>query len=95
MGFRSGSDNPRSGPRLPRDYQANPSSDVEADDAKGEKVPRCLTCGKGTGTLITGSFIPDRYEPFAGRTFRYRLCVKCLEYANGPQDPDPLHVEAA
>ena len=95
MGFRSGSDNPRSGPRLPRDYQ--PSTDIadDADDAKGEKVPRCLTCGKGTGTLITGTFLPDRSQPFAGRRFRYRLCVRCLEYANGPQDPDPRYVEAA
>jgi len=95
MGFRSGSDNPRSGPRLPRDYQAHPANDGEADDAKGEKVPRCLTCGKGTGTLVTGTFLPDAGQRHAGRRFRYRLCINCIEYANGPQDPDPRYVEAA
>jgi hypothetical protein len=81
------------GPRLPSPPR-QPDTDDLSDPAKGEKVPRCLSCGTPTRP-ITGTFMPDRGQEFAGRLFRYRLCVRCLERANGPQDPDPLHVEAA
>ncbi len=64
------------------------------DPANGERVPRCLTCGSPTAP-ITGSFVPDAGQQFAARRFRYRLCLRCIEHANGPQDPDPLNVEAA
>jgi len=82
-----------SGPRLPTAPAVNAPDDI-GDPAKGEKVPRCLTCGT-PARPITGSFIPDRNELYAGRPFRYRLCVRCIEHANGPQDPDPLDVSDA
>jgi hypothetical protein len=81
------------GPRLPTAPQPIGPEDI-GDPAKGEKVARCLTCGVPL-QLVTGTFVPDKGERFAGRRFRYRLCVHCLEHANGPLDPDPLHVEAA
>jgi hypothetical protein len=89
MAARPGVDNPLAGPRLPRNGAYFAPDDIE-DPAKGEKVPRCLTCGTPTQP-ITGTFIPDRSQPYAGRHFRYRLCIRCIEHANGPQDPDPLY----
>ena len=64
------------------------------DPALGGNVPRCLTCGMPT-KLITGTFLPDRDQEYAGRRFRYRLCIRCIERVNGPTDPDPLHVPEA
>jgi hypothetical protein len=93
MGARFGPENVNSGPHLPSAPASGDPSDI-GDPAKGERVPRCLTCGTPVRP-ITGSFIPDGGQPFAGRSFRYRLCLHCIEHANGPQDPDPLHVEAA
>lgn len=92
MDGRRGLDSNLSGPRLPRKVVAGPE-DI-GDPAKGERVARCLTCGSPTAP-ITGSFIPDRDQQFAGRPFRYRLCLRCIEHANGPQDPDPLTVPEA
>ena len=64
------------------------------DPALGNTVPRCLTCGMPKD-LVTGTFIPDRGNKYAGRRFRYRLCVTCISRVNGPQDPDPLTVDEA
>lgn len=83
-----------SGPRLPASPSPSNKPDDIGDPAKGEKVPRCLTCGSPTRP-ITGSFIPDLGQPFERRRFRYRLCIHCIEHANGPLNPDPLHVEDA
>ena len=69
----------------------NVISEDLTDPALGGKVPRCLSCGMPTG-LMTGTFTPDRDQSFAGRRFRYRLCIRCIERVNGPMDPDPLHV---
>lgn len=85
----------RSGPRLPD--RPGPSDDIDRDPAEGAAVPRCLTCGLPRS--MTGRFIPDG-GPFAGRVLRYRLCLRCLEYANGPLVPsptvtDPLDATAA
>lgn len=92
MEGRRGLDSNLSGPRLPRTVPRGPE-DI-GDPADGEKVARCLTCGSPTAT-ITGTFVPDRTQQYAGRPFRYRLCLRCIEHANGPQDPDPLYVDAA
>lgn len=79
------------GARLPTAPAKLDPHDI-GDPAKGEKVPRCLTCGTPLD-LMTGTFVPDSGERYAGRRFRYRLCVHCIEHANGPLDPDPLHVD--
>lgn len=92
MGFRPGPEHPRSGPHLPRGIEQHGIDESLGDDAPGAVV-RCLTCGKGKPPLITGSFIPDYGQEYAGRRFRYRLCPSCLSYANGPLDPDPRYVE--
>lgn len=81
------------GPRLPTAPAPQVPDDI-GDPAKGEKVARCLTCGT-PASLVTGTFTPDKGQRFAGRRFRYRLCLHCIEHANGPQDPDPRYVEAA
>jgi hypothetical protein len=80
------------GARLPTSPSPAPAPDDIGDPAKGEKVPRCLTCGTPTRP-ITGTFVPDRGQLFGGRRFRYRLCVHCIAHANGPQPPDPLQVD--
>lgn len=84
----------RAGPRLPTAPVSSNKLDDIGDPAGGAKVDRCLTCGTPL-ELIIGTFIPDREQRFAGRRFRYRLCIRCIEHANGPQDPDPRYVEAA
>lgn len=90
MGARQGPDNPLSGPRLPRAPQPSDQwhEDI-GDPADGEKVARCLTCGTPGPGLMSGTFVPD-HSPFGDRVLRYRLCRRCLGYANGSPDPDPL-----
>lgn len=88
---RPGGQTDWSGPRLPSTPKPS-SPDDFGDPAQGAKVPRCLTCGVPKD-LVTGHFVPDPDGRLAGRRFRYRLCLHCLEHANGPLDPDPLHYE--
>ena len=75
----------RSGPRLPSGPRLTGEEDI-GDPGDGETLPRCFSCG--VPAPITGTFIPDD-GPFAGRILRYRICLRCLEHANGPLRPDP------
>lgn len=92
---RRGPEHHWSGARLPTAPSLNKPDDI-GDPADGQAVPRCLSCGTPKD-LLAGRFIPD--DPRRRRVLlRYRLCVHCLEHANGPLPPpdtDPLYVEAA
>ncbi len=84
----------RSGPRLPSDHSRRLVSDDDiADPAKGERVPRCGSCG-----------LPDQpasrlmdFALFLGgrRAGHYLLCERCWMAQNPPPRADPLDASEA
>ncbi len=86
---RRGPENNLSGPRLPVAPRPTEPDELVADPAKGEAVPRCLTCGAPNTNerLLEFALI---LLPGSRVVGRYRLCGRCFRHANSPPNADPL-----
>lgn len=90
---RRGPDHHWNGPRLPTSPASTNKLDDIGDPARGEKVPRCLTCGVPD---LPANRLMEFALFYAGRNAGwYRLCERCWLHANPPLPVDPLQVDEA
>lgn len=75
------------GPHLPVGFEEVPSDDF-ADPARGERVPRCRSCGMPGGAVYVIGQVRNR-------DVCIRLCWHCVVTAPGNAwllDPDPVQL---